>query len=168
MGFYKKLYKQELVPEISFLPSLVNSISREDANWLETFPAREEIRDAVWACDPTKAPNADGYNMNFIRKMWSEIGVEFYGTIEDFFVSGSLPRGSNMTWVTLIPKVEGAKEIKEFRPISMVRSVHKVISKILPNGLRNVIPKLVGETQSAFVCGRQILDGALIACEVVH
>ena len=88
--------------------------------------------------------------------------------MEDFFVGGSIPKGSNVTWVTLIPKVEDAKEIKEFRPISMVRSIYKVISKILPNRLRIVMPKLVGETQSAFVSGRQILNGALVACEVVY
>ena len=66
--------------------------------------------------------------MNFIRKIWCKIVNEFCDTIEEFFTSGSLPRGSNITWVTLIPMVERAKEIKDFRPISMVA----VYSKLYP------------------------------------
>ena len=73
-----------------------------------------------------------------------------------------------MTWVTLIPKVDDAQEIKDYRPISMVGCVYKVIVKILANRIKGVMNGLVGETQTAFVHGRQILDGALIACETVQ
>ena len=65
-----------------------------------------------------------------------------------------------MTWVTLIPKFDGAQEIKDYRPISMVGCVYKMIAKVLANRLKIVMGQLVGETQSAFVQRRQILDGA--------
>ena len=66
------------------------------------------------------------------------------------------------TWVVLIPKVDDAVE-----PISMVGCLYKIIYKILANKLKDVMPVLVGESQSAFVRKRKILDGALIANEVV-
>ena len=47
-------------------------------------------------------------------------------------------------------------------------SIYKVIAKILSRRLRRVVSDLVGETQRAFVIGRQILDGALIANETVN
>ncbi|XP_057746528.1 uncharacterized protein LOC130965782 [Arachis stenosperma] len=50
----------------------------------------------------------------------------------------------------------------------MVRCVYKVISKVLVRRMRQVMPELVGETQSAFVKGRKIHDGVLIACETVN
>ena len=50
----------------------------------------------------------------------------------------------------------------------MVRSIYKTIAKILSRRLKEVMPNLVGEAQTAFVCTRQILDGALIANEVVN
>lgn len=106
---------------------MVNTIPKEEAAWIERAPTREEIKSAVWGCDPTKAPGVDGFNLDFIRKMWDEIGEEFCIIVEGFFESEKLPRGANMTWVTLIPKVEAATNIQEFRSISMVGSVYKVI-----------------------------------------
>jgi len=75
---------------------------------------------------------------------------------------------TNITWVTLIPKKKVPTKVKDYRPISMVGSIYKVIAKILSGRLREVLPKLIGETQTAFVKDRQILDGALIANETVN
>ena len=58
--------------------------------------------------------------------------------------------------------------MKDFRLISMLSYVYKVISKVLANRIRNVMGGLLGEEQSAFVQGRQILDGAFIACETIQ
>ncbi|XP_072081146.1 uncharacterized protein [Arachis hypogaea] len=97
-----------------------------------------------------------------------DIGQEFTAAVMDFFQSAKLPNDANVTWVTLALKFVGAKEIKDFRPISMVGCVYKVISKVLVRRMRTVMPDLVGETQSAFVKGRKIHDDALIACETVQ
>ena len=59
-------------------------------------------------------------------------------------------------------------DILDYRPISIVGSIYKVIAKILSRRLRRVVSDLVGETQTAFVSGRQILDGALIVNETVN
>ena len=73
----------------------------------------------------------------------------------------------NRTWVTLIPKVDDAKDLMDFRPISMVGFLYKIIAKVLARRLEVVVPKLVGETQLAFMMNRQIIDSALIANEVI-
>ncbi|MCH96748.1 cysteine-rich receptor-like protein kinase, partial [Trifolium medium] len=57
--------------------------------------------------------------------------------------------------------------VSDFRPISLVGCLYKVLAKVLANRLRGVIGKLISETQSAFVRGRQILDGIMIANELV-
>ncbi|XP_020967397.1 uncharacterized protein LOC110266746 [Arachis ipaensis] len=146
----------------------VERITEEESATLEVIPSAEEIKEAVWDCESSKAPDCDGYNMNFIKRCWGEIVADFMAAVVEFFQTSRLPADSNITWVALAPKFIGAKEIKDLRPISMVGCVYKVISKVLVRRMRAVMPKLVGETQSAFVKGRNIHDGALIACETVH
>nr|GEX97205.1 RNA-directed DNA polymerase, eukaryota [Tanacetum cinerariifolium] len=71
------------------------------------------------------------------------------------------------TRVALIPKVTDAKFVADFRPISLIGSVYKVVTKILANQLAMVILDLVSNTQSAFVSSRQGLDGSFILNEVL-
>lgn len=125
------------------------------ANAMECIPSREEIEYALKRCDSSK-------------KCWHFIGDDFVDLVKSFFEIGRLPHGVNMTWVTLIPKIQDVKEIKDFRPISMVGCIYKVIANLLSERLKPVMHLLVGDTQSAFVGGRQILDGALIAAESVN
>nr|XP_025616965.1 uncharacterized protein LOC112709287 [Arachis hypogaea] len=158
----------EASPLVGIRDGLVNKIQEEDATDLKRMPSANEIKESVWDCESSKAPGCDGYNMNFIKKCWGKIGTEFTAAVMDFFQSATVPRDSNVTWVALAPKFVGAREIKDLQPISMVGCVYKVISKVLVRRMRRVIPDLVGETQSAFVQGRKIHDGALITCKTVQ
>ncbi|XP_015965495.1 uncharacterized protein LOC107489249 [Arachis duranensis] len=96
--FYRDLYHQERSPVVGFRDGLVNRIGEEESSALERIPTLEEIKEAVWDCESSKAPGSNGYNMNFIKKCWDEIGTEFSIAILDFFRSSRLPSDSNITW----------------------------------------------------------------------
>nr|GFC52534.1 RNA-directed DNA polymerase, eukaryota [Tanacetum cinerariifolium] len=79
-----------------------------------------------------------------------------------------IPKGGNSSFITLIPKVPNANMVKDFRPVSLIGSLYKVIAKVLENRPVTVLDDIVDEIQSAFVTDRQILDGPFILNEIVH
>ncbi|XP_045810560.1 uncharacterized protein LOC123905002 [Trifolium pratense] len=85
----------------------------------------------------------------------------------DFHRNGRLTKGINATFIALIPKTDNPQRLNDFRPISLVGSLYKILAKVLANRLRQVIGSVISESQTAFVKNRQILDGILITNEIV-
>lgn len=57
----------------------------------------------------------------------------------------------------------GVVEVKDFRLISLVSGIYKIIAKVLANGLKTIIENIISHTQNAFIRGRQVLDSVLIS-----
>ncbi|GJV71332.1 RNA-directed DNA polymerase, eukaryota, reverse transcriptase zinc-binding domain protein [Tanacetum coccineum] len=93
---------------------------------------------------------------------------DVFQAVSDFFENGHVPRGCNASFIALIPKIHDAKIVKDFRPISLIGSIYKIITKILANRLCNVLPCLISEVQSDFISNRNILDGPFILDELLQ
>ena len=89
------------------------------------------------------------------------------GFFKEFYEHKKFIRKMNTTFLVLIPKKGDAKDLKDFRPISLVGGLYKLLAKVLANRLKRIIGKVISPAQNAFVEGRQILDAALIANEGV-
>ncbi|CAJ2673682.1 unnamed protein product [Trifolium pratense] len=127
----------------------------------------DEVKAAVWDCDSYKSPGPDGINFGFIKDFWAEMQGDIMRFISEFHRNGRLTKGLNATFIALIPKVDSPQRLNDFRPISLVGSLYKILAKVLANRLRVVMGSVISESQTAFVKGRQILDGILVANEVV-
>lgn len=79
-----------------------------------------------------------------------------------------MPSGLNHTFVTLIPKVRKPVDMKDLRPISLCNVSYKLISKVLANRLKKILPSIIDESQSVFVLGRLITDNIILYSEVFH
>ena len=76
----------------------------------------------------------------------------------EFYEYGSFVRSLNATFLSLIPKKVNAVEEKDFRPISLVGSMYKILAKVLANRLSVVLAAVISPSQNAFIQGRQITD----------
>ncbi|CAJ2652040.1 unnamed protein product [Trifolium pratense] len=99
-----------------------------------------EVKSAVWDCDSFKSPGPDGINFGFFKDFWTELRGDVMRFISDFHRNGKLTK---------------------------VGSIYKILAKVLANRLRLVIGSVISESQTALVKDRKILDGILIANEVV-
>ncbi|GJU17261.1 RNA-directed DNA polymerase, eukaryota [Tanacetum coccineum] len=121
---------------------------------LENPITRDEIRKAVWGCGENKSPGPDGFTFDFFHKFWNIIGSDFCAAVEWFFDHSSFTRGCNSSFVSLIPKVQDPKFVNDYRPISLIGSLYKVVTKILATRLSLVISELISDVQTAFVPNR--------------
>ena len=114
-----------------------------------------------------KAPGSNGFTTAFWQFCWETIKADILRMFRDFHETGKFVRSLNTTFIVMIPKKWGTKDFKDFTPISLMGSLYKLLAKVLANRLKRVMGKLVNKAQSAFVGGRQILDGPLIANEII-
>ncbi|GLT40917.1 hypothetical protein SLA2020_150140 [Shorea laevis] len=143
-------------------------ISTEDKHWLERPFSIEEIEEGLRSCEGSKAPGPDGYNFTFLKFAWNSLKEDFMNFFSEFHQNGRLVSGLNSSFLTLIPKKFNAMELKDYRPISLIGCVYKLLSKVLANKLKSMLPGIISETQSAFLGGRQLVDGVLVLNEVVE
>jgi hypothetical protein len=152
-------------PGVANLP--FKSLSYAEGGCLVKHFTVEEVKLAVWDYDCFKSPGSAGVNFGFIKDLWEELQIDVMRFILDFHRNGKLTRGINHTFIALIRKVETPQRLNDFRPISLVGCLYKILAKVLANRLRMVMSSVITETQTAFVKDRQMLDGILIANEVV-
>nr|GEZ77976.1 putative RNA-directed DNA polymerase, eukaryota, reverse transcriptase zinc-binding domain protein [Tanacetum cinerariifolium] len=147
--------------------TFTNRLNEEQVADLETPITRDEIRLAVWGCGENKSPGLDGFTSEFFRKFWVVVGLDFYTAVEWFFDHASFPIGCNSSFIALILKSLEPKTVGDYRPISLIGCLYKVVTKILATRLSSVIYDLVSDVQTAFLPNRQILDGPFIINELL-
>jgi hypothetical protein len=128
----------------------------------------EEISEALQQMAPLKAPGLDGFSASFYLQNWASIHMEVCAAVLHFFNTRVMNNAINKTHVALIPKQLQPEFVYDFRPISLCNVLYKLISKVLANRLKLVLPELISCTQSAFIPGRLITDNILVAFETLH
>jgi hypothetical protein len=127
----------------------------------------EEIHKAVMDSDSNKCPGPDGFNNAFFKNSWELLKGEIRILFDQFHGIGRLPSSMLSYFVTLIPKVNSPFGLGDFRPIYLLGSLYKLIAKVLASRLAKVMNSLIATTQSAFIKGRNLVDGVLVTNELV-
>jgi len=100
----------------------------------------EEIRVVVWDCGSEKSPGPDGLNFKFIKQFWEILKPDINRFLVEFHANGVFSRGSNVSFIALIPKLKDPQNLNEYKPISLIGCVYKTVAKLLANRLKKVMP----------------------------
>lgn len=167
LNFYENLYteRESWRPSANF--EEIATIIEEEKEGLEASFNEEEVLAAISSIAPDKAPGPDRYTMAFYQHSWEFIKHDILAAMSYHHQHCWMVRSCNASFIALIPKKKGAMELRDYRLISLICSVYKIIAKVLAERLKKVMGKLVSNQQNAFIQGRQITDASLIANEVL-
>ena len=166
--FYKDLFTEpgNRVVDYSivqdFIPSMVTPFDNAE---LCRIPTAEEIRLTVFDMDASSAPGPDGYSGKFFRHCWDIVHSDVVHAVQHFFIHGNLSPGLNSNFLVLIPKVDNAITIDQYRPIVLGNFIYKLITKIIADRLGRVCSRIISPHQFGFVPDRNIRDCIVGASE---
>lgn len=144
--FSQLLGEQEEVPrfeEEDLSLYLTYRCSVEERTALDLMFTDEEIKNTFLSLSRNKTSGPDGFSSEFFNSCWSVVGGEVTAAVAEFFRTCTLLKQWNATTLVLIPKVPNAETMTDFRPISCLNTVYKVIAKLLTNRLVKVISKMI-------------------------
>ncbi|XP_019157963.1 PREDICTED: uncharacterized protein LOC109154684 [Ipomoea nil] len=156
--------------DIREAPTFVSgrAISDRQAQSLIRLTTVNEVRQAVFGMKRFGSPGPDGIQAAFYRHYWDIVGDSVTHFVNSCLTSGTIPSGMLEAYMTLIPKKENPENAGDFRPITLLNVIFKIVSKVLVNRLKPIMKKMVGPFQNSFLPGRSTLDNVVLTQEVIH
>ncbi|GKV32262.1 hypothetical protein SLEP1_g40879 [Rubroshorea leprosula] len=146
-SFFEQLYKEEKQERPRLDGVVFQQISQDDNETLIAPSSEEEIKEAIRDCDSSKALGLDGFNFKFVKDQWEVIKEDVIQFLQEFQEKSKLVKGLNTSFIALVPKVDNPQKIEEYRPISLIGVVYKILAKILANCLKKVLDTVAEEAK---------------------
>ena len=138
-------------------------ISEHNLSELDLPFTEEEVWSTIKQMPSDKAPGPVGFTGRFYKTCWPIIKEDIMAAISAIWSRKLVNFGTlNSAYITLLPKKEDADQPKDFRPISLVHSFAKLVTKLLANRLAPKLQEMVSPVQSAFIKGRFIQDNFML------
>ena len=129
-------------------------IGDEEAKWLDRNFEEEEVRQAVFDLAGDKAPGLHGFSIAFFQHFWVMLKKDILKFMKEFHWRGMLSKGIGASFIALVLKKSGEIGIKDYRPISLLGSIYKILAKVLPGRIQKDFPNIISSKQGAFIKGR--------------
>ena len=143
INFYKGLMRTakavEPIPDNLSVPTLSQL---QCALMIRPFSSAD-VFNTINSMAKHRCPGPDGLTVEFFTCSWDILGHDVSKAVLSFFELNTLPRIVNSAALTLIPKSANASSISHYRPISCCNVLYKVITKLLTNRMKHVMPDLV-------------------------
>ena len=170
VDFYSELFTSEYKDNDELFDQFCDNLPKvpDDVNAELGEPLRsKELLTALQSMEGGKAPGIDGLPVEFFREFWSELGEDLLHVFNESFKDMLLPMSCRRAVITLLPKKGDLQEIKNWRPVSLLCTDYKILSKALANRLREVMELIIHQDQTYCVPGRSILDNVSLIRDIL-
>jgi hypothetical protein len=137
-------------------------------NFLTAEYSKEEVRKVIFQMEHNKAPGRDGFLAEFYQTFWETIKRDLLDLFSCLHAGQLKLFRLNFGEIILLPKVNEAERIEQYRPIYLLNVSFKIFMKLANLRLNTVEDHVVRPSQTAFMQGRNILDGVVSLHETVH
>ena len=117
----------------------LNQISQQEAEILEFPFSEDEVHSTLIDMNGDKDPGPDGFTVAFWQCCWEFVKEEILEMFKEFHEQNSFLKSLNNMFLVLLPKKGGAEDLGDFRPISLLRGLYKLLAKVLANRIKKVI-----------------------------
>jgi hypothetical protein len=153
--FYKNLYTegetdQDAQKEI--LSNIKCSLDQQSMSKCEGFISEEEIDKALKSFENNKSPGSYGLSKEFYQCFWDILKSDLLEVLNSAFKAGTLADSQREAIMTLLYKSGEKEDIKNWRPISLLKVDYKLLAKCIANRIKNVMNKIISEDQTNVVC----------------
>ncbi len=167
--FYENLYKNELGAgyegESDFFDELPQVPEEANAK-ISGALSEAELYKALQGMESGKAPGIDGLPVEWYKTFWAELKEDLLEVLNESLAEGRLPLSCRRAVLTLLPKKGDLTDIKCWRPVSLLCSDYKLLSKALTNRLAGVMSCVIHPDQTYCVPGRSIFDNVSLVRDV--
>lgn len=127
-----------------------------------------ELHKALQGMEPGQVPGIDGLPIDFYKSFWPVLEHDLVKVLNESLAEGQLPLSCRRAVLTLLPKKGDLTDIKCWRPISLLCSDYKLLSKTLANRLAGVMDSIIHPDQTYCVPGRSIFHNIFLVCDVLE
>ena len=132
-------------------------LDENDSNSCEGEITDQECIKAIKEMKNQKSPGSDDITTEFYKLFWNEIKEYFLKSINFSFQKQELTDLQKQSIFTLLPKPgKDTTLLENWRPISLLNVDYKIITKVIANRIKTVLPNIIHESQSGFMKGRYI------------
>lgn len=168
--FYEDLFTPNSLDQTAtnqLLRSLDKRLSAEERTMLDSKLNSDECLQAAKSLSTNKAPGIDGLPIEFYRRFWPMLETDLLQVYQDVLATSKLSYTQRSGVVRLIYKKGERRNLKNWRPITLLTSDYKILTKTLANRMKSVLHSVVSIDQTCCVPGRSIFDNCRLLQDVV-
>jgi len=171
--FYKNLYTDNLNDQCKQNCSLLDitkpTLNESDKNMCEQEITLEECGESLKELPNNKTPGSDGFTSDFYKFFWKDIKQFVYNSFKYSFESGELSIDQRRAILTLLPKPnKDIRFLKNWRPISLLNTDNKILTKLLATRLQKVIQQIVKDDQVGYIKNRFIGENIRTLADLIQ